>query len=318
VTGCKAQQGWIETISETEDCQITLRDVKTACKTHRLWTNGDLTGQEYFLIENRQLTGFDKYLPCGGLLIWHIDDDVWSNTDESHPKVKLMQADGLAQLKGNWGRGDAGDVWPGFSSKSTFGTVSNPNSKAYSGLDTYISITNIPASSPCMTFDVKVQRSDQAPTGNFNPRIWYRLHNHHHSATPSLDVINDNGTDSRGHIEMRREGDYSGQYWQIKSNRDGTYALRTMFLGPDRQLDVYSHDNSTPVLQKFAHVTGQHWQIKPWGDGTWHLENAYTGQFQYLDTVDGKYDVKMRAADATRPTQRWTITPVRPIGEPGF
>jgi immune inhibitor A len=41
----------------------------------RLWTNG-MSGNQYFLIENRRKTGYDAYLPSEGLLIWHIDENV--------------------------------------------------------------------------------------------------------------------------------------------------------------------------------------------------------------------------------------------------
>ncbi|KAH7089752.1 M6 family metalloprotease domain-containing protein [Paraphoma chrysanthemicola] len=315
---CKANQGWVETIIETENHEITLEEVKTASKIHRLWTNGDTESAEYFLVENRQLTGFDEYLPGRGLLIWHIDDNVWNNTDEHHPKVRLIQADGLEQLKGNWGRGDAGDVFPGFAGVTRFNPSSKPNSKAYDNVDTYVSVTKIPPSASSMTFEVTVKRCDEHATAHFNPRIWYRLKNAHQPTTHCLDVINDNGTDSKGNIEMRNDGNYSGQYWQIKSNDDGTYFLRTMFLGPNRQLDVYIHEKAKPVLQAFAHVTAQYWQIKPWGDGTWHIENSYNGQYQYLDVEDGGINVKLQKADSGRPTQRWTFVPIRDITEPGY
>jgi len=315
---CKQTQGWIDTVTETDNHQITLADVKSGFKTHRLWTNGDSTSQEYYLIENRQLTGFDESLPGPGLLVWHIDDSVWSNTDENHPKVKIMQADGLDQLKANLGRGDAGDVFPGLANNSTFNATSNPDSKAYAGNDTYVSVTGIPPPAALMTFNVTVKPINQPPTGDFDPKKWYRLKNTFQPQTDSLDVINDNGTNSTGLLQMARDGNFTGQYWQIKSNGDGTYALRTLFLGAGRQLDVYSNDKLNPVLANAGFFSGQFWTIKPWGDGTWHLENAYSGQFLYLDTMEGGPKVAMNQANTGRPTQRWTITPIRDITESGF
>ena len=46
----------------------------TDIATHRLWRDG-MRGSEYFLVENRQQTGYDTLIPGGGLLVWHVDDD---------------------------------------------------------------------------------------------------------------------------------------------------------------------------------------------------------------------------------------------------
>jgi immune inhibitor A len=322
-------------VTETENRTLSLQDVKTGFKTHRLWTNGDTNSQEYFLIENRQTTGSDEYLPGKGLLIWHIDDSVWSNTDENHPKVKLMQADGLEQLKFNLGRGDAGDVYPGDTNNPTFDSQSRPDSKSYSGANTYVSVTKIPLPAVTMTFEITVRQSGQPPTGDFNPMMWYRLKNTYQPATHCLDVINDNGTDSTGLLQMAADGRYSGQHWQLKSNGNGSYRLRTLFLGPNRQLSV-KDDKKTPVLQTANPLsTAQSWLIGSWGDGTWHFEvshshcrslgpadrstqNEWLQKHLYLDTMEGGPKVEMNAANAGRPTQRWTIEPIREITEAGF
>ena len=133
--GCKASQDWIDTVVETENHEVTLSDVKSSFTTHRLWKNGEIT-PEYFLIENRQLTGFDESLPGSGLIVWHVDDSVDSNTDENHPLLRIMQADGLQELERKIDFGDAGDPFPGTTNKVTFNATSQPNSKSYNGQDT--------------------------------------------------------------------------------------------------------------------------------------------------------------------------------------
>ncbi|KAF2744498.1 M6 metalloprotease [Sporormia fimetaria CBS 119925] len=315
---CKASQGWIDTIVETSNREITLSDVKTGLTTHRLWTNGDTTSPEYFLLENRQLTGYDESLPGSGLLIWHIDDNMWSNTDEFHPKVKLVQADGEEHLARNWNQGDSGDAFPGLTLKSVFNATSTPNSKAYSGADTYVSVTDIPAAAPEMKFKITVEAIDQPPTGDFSPTVWYRLKNTYMPSTHSLDIINDNGPYSSGELTMSRDANFAGQFWQIKSNNDGTYFLRNLFLGPRRRLDIDGSDRSKPRVVDAGFFSGQFWTIKPWGDGSWHLENAFTGPARYLDTMEGGPRVAMNMANVGRPTQRWTIVPIRDITEIGF
>lgn len=133
-------------VNETTNHQIVLKDVASGAKAHRLWKNGDTASSEYFLIENRQFSGFDASLPGDGLLVWHIDDSIGSNTNELHPMVRLEQADGLEELKSTFG--DAGDPFPGTFKKKAFNATSSPHSKAYSGQDTFVSISNIPGASP--------------------------------------------------------------------------------------------------------------------------------------------------------------------------
>lgn len=265
---------------EDTNHSVTLRDVKAGFKVHRLWKDGDAQSPEYFLVENRQMTGSDEFLPGKGLLIWHIDDRVGSNADENHPWVKLMQADGLDQLKQNFARGDDGDSYPGHTDNRKFSALSNPNSKSYGGEDTFVSVTDIPLSSSTMTFDITVKEGDQPPTDKFDPKMWYRLKNTFQPATHCLDVVNDNGTSSKGFLNMAATGNFSGQHWQLKPNGDGTYFLRTLFLGSDKQLGVQS-DKKTPILQPAnSSAKGQYWTIGQWDhpqDGTWHLEVKHRG-----------------------------------------
>lgn len=54
---------------------------------------------EFYLLECRQQTGWDKYLPGHGMLVWHVDflqrhwDDNTVNDNKSHQYVKLVRAD---------------------------------------------------------------------------------------------------------------------------------------------------------------------------------------------------------------------------------
>ena len=98
---------------------------------------------QYFLVENRQKTRYDAELPGEGLLIWHIDETVDVNSDESHYKVGLEQADGNKDLEDGNNRGDAGDVYPGSSNNTTFDKNSTPNSNSYGGIDTCVAVKNI-------------------------------------------------------------------------------------------------------------------------------------------------------------------------------
>ncbi|EON65729.1 hypothetical protein W97_04968 [Coniosporium apollinis CBS 100218] len=313
---CKATQGWVDVVRPTENGQITCADVKSSKKVHRLWKNGDASSQEYFLVENRQLGGFDNSLPGAGLLVWHIDDSVHNNTNEHHPKVSLVQADGLRQLQNKSSFGDNGDPFPGTADCRSFHSTSNPHSRSHAGDDTFVSITSIPASSPTMTVDITVRPGASGPQSGFNAQTWYRLRNT--LAGHALDVVNDGSGSKYRSIQMAPEGNFSGQHWQIKPRADGSYALCSMFLGAGMQLDIAGEDKKKAHLAPAGNFSGQFWQIKPWGDGSFHLSNLFSGPDLYLDTMEGGTRVAMNSSNTGRPTQRWTITPIRAITESGF
>jgi immune inhibitor A len=159
---CKAGQGWASVINVTARGSLTIPDVKTSHAVHRLWKDG-AAGQEYFLLENRQKTGYDSELPGAGLLVWHVDEQQDSNSDETHYMVGLVQADGKRDLELDKNRGDAGDPYPGSANNQTFDASSTPSSKAFGGQETSVSVTGISASGPTMSAKVKVSATAEPP-----------------------------------------------------------------------------------------------------------------------------------------------------------
>ena len=154
---CKCQQGWVTTVNQTNNQNnVAIEDVKQGYKVLKMFKNGTSTN-EYFLVENRQKILFDKYLPNSGVLIWHIDDSVGSNTNEAHYKVALMQADGKKDLELNHNRGDAGDSYPGSSGNTNFNNSTTPSSKSYAGSNTCVGVNNISAPAAVMHADLTVK-----------------------------------------------------------------------------------------------------------------------------------------------------------------
>ena len=153
---CKVNQGWVSTVVQSTNANVSIPDVKTSHSVYRLWKNA-AGGSEYFLVENRQKTKYDQKLPGDGLLIWHIDESIGENSNEAHPKVKLMQADGLNQLESGVNRGDAGDPFPGSKNKTSFTNSTTPNSKSYAGSNTCVAVTSISPSGPTMTARLSVK-----------------------------------------------------------------------------------------------------------------------------------------------------------------
>ncbi len=87
---CKANQGWVSVVNRTTNGVVTIKDVKSGRQVYRLWKDG-ASGKEYFLLENRQRTLYDRKLPGEGLLIYHVDE---SHRRERRRKPPLHQAAG--------------------------------------------------------------------------------------------------------------------------------------------------------------------------------------------------------------------------------
>lgn len=151
------------TVPSIDQTGVSFQQVETNASVYKLWTNGS-PGNEYFLAENRQQTGYDQFLPSSGMLIWHINESMGGNTNEWWPasglpgfyKVALVQADNLWELEQNTDYGDTGDPYPGSTVNRTFSAASSPNSNAYSGTGTQVSVVSISNSGVTMTADITV------------------------------------------------------------------------------------------------------------------------------------------------------------------
>lgn len=153
---CKLQHKWVAVDNVTDNGKRSVTNVLSSRKVLRLWKGG-IKSQEYFLAEYRGRKGYDKELPGEGLLVWHVDDTIDGNANQLHPKVGLLQADGLKQLEQAANRGDAGDPFPGTSNNTQITAASNPNTLSYGGLDSGVEITNIKPVANGVTIQVKVK-----------------------------------------------------------------------------------------------------------------------------------------------------------------
>ena len=147
---CKEQLGWVTPTVLTGSGSITNMPAKTA--SYRINTPD---ANEYFLIETRQQTEWDIYIPGEGMAIYHIKSDGW-NGDETNKKVDLESADGLTDMDDEANSGDAGDMFPGATNNTLFSDNTNPNMTLYGGTTTGSSISNISHASNLVTFNYSV------------------------------------------------------------------------------------------------------------------------------------------------------------------
>lgn len=151
---CKEQLGWLTTtVVSSSLTGASLSQVETGGEAWKIYPTGGGTS-EYFLVENRQKTGFDLYLPTGGLAVWHIDNSVYGNDDESHKQVDLEEADGKSELDLLESNGDAGDLFPGTYYRRYFNDTTTPNSRNYEEVPTCMGLAAISNSASVMTANV--------------------------------------------------------------------------------------------------------------------------------------------------------------------
>jgi len=139
---CKNQLEWIQTIRLEEPADITIPNPAIQGTSYIIATT---TPNEYFLLENRQQQGFDRYIPASGLLIYHADDNYITNNygainaDPSHRGLYIKQAGGnAASTTAN----RTTDPYPQGTNNS-FLDNSVPNSKSWAGANTNKPVTDI-------------------------------------------------------------------------------------------------------------------------------------------------------------------------------
>lgn len=131
--------GWIDPIVLNEGASIDLENLADSNTGCLIPTN---KSTEFFLLENRQRTGWDAYIPGHGLLIWHVDfvQRVWDNnavnSNPNHNYVRIVPANNNANVNSGWS-------WPGTSRKTSFTSTTTPALKTWSGLAVNMPITDI-------------------------------------------------------------------------------------------------------------------------------------------------------------------------------
>ena len=136
----------------------TLIQVSDSTNTTDMVRINTPNNQQYFLVENRQLTGFDAGLYAyfsvssgGGLAVWHIDTSAANNNTDARRLVDLEEAASPVLDTVGWPLGDihnyyyAGNV-------TQFDATTSPNSALNGGGTSLASVYSVSASGATMTF----------------------------------------------------------------------------------------------------------------------------------------------------------------------
>jgi hypothetical protein len=92
---------------------------------------------EYFLVENRQLVGYDAGLAACGVIVYHVDEGVTfsnkANANEAHRLLDVVEADGSKAIDTYGYQGSAADLFPGSSGHVDFSDATVPPATLHSG-----------------------------------------------------------------------------------------------------------------------------------------------------------------------------------------
>ncbi len=140
---CRAELGWMEVAVLENPADIVLKNPLEKAIAYRINTE---TPNEYFLLENRQKQDWDAYIPGGGLLIYHVDENNvgWTgNSVNSNPlrrglyvkQANCSATNGCAENRET-------DPFPQ-GTKNSFTDQTIPNAKSWANVNTNKPVTEI-------------------------------------------------------------------------------------------------------------------------------------------------------------------------------
>lgn len=163
----KMQHGWVATTNVSQSTQGVRVPPTTAnggrvCKIK----SPTFTKDQFLLLESRARTGFDKYLPGEGLLVWRVDlsKEMFA---PATPGMQLVQADGEQQLEfpDSTSQGDDGDPFPGSQGVVQIADLLNEPSTSFPGQRSGVRLSNIRFDADGVaTFDVTITKAAPAVT----------------------------------------------------------------------------------------------------------------------------------------------------------
>jgi M6 family metalloprotease-like protein len=116
------------------------------------------TTNEFWLLENRQQTGFDAYLPGHGMIIYHVDENgiatAGNEINATHPQYMYPVAANASANPPDYGTINSSSCpFPGTGDKTAFTDDTTPRAYSWAGQPTYKPVSNIAETSGVIYFD---------------------------------------------------------------------------------------------------------------------------------------------------------------------
>lgn len=149
--------GFINPTELNASGHYTLANIHESNKCYRIST---LIPNEYFILENRQQSRWDEYLPGSGMLVYHVDmTDMspWNynkvNVNPQHPYLSLVRADdqsSSASIKDT-----ASDPFPGSTGVTSLDNTTSPSLLSWGEIPCPFTLYNISETDGEVSFQVK-------------------------------------------------------------------------------------------------------------------------------------------------------------------
>ena len=110
--------GWMEIANLTEEGDLEIKPIDKGGNAYRIANDNDVSGNEYFVIENIQKIGINSGQKGNGLVVYHVDYNKTAfsllgnsvNNQKGHPRMTVVPADGLLFAQYNVGKTIDGKV----------------------------------------------------------------------------------------------------------------------------------------------------------------------------------------------------------------
>jgi M6 family metalloprotease-like protein len=158
--------GFITPKDITDEGSFTLEPLNVSNTGYRI---NSATKDEYFLLENRQKTGWDAYLPGHGMLVFRVDSTdvkVWESNDinvnPAHNYYELIRATPTHSSSSSTTVTDSqGDPFPGSGKVTALNNFTSPNFRSWKGIATPIILSKISESSDgIISFSTELESID--------------------------------------------------------------------------------------------------------------------------------------------------------------
>lgn len=144
--------GWKPLVELHNPTHVTLKPLSEGGTGYKIVNEAH--PNEFYVVEYRDKSGWNKYAPAEGMLVTHVDylSSAWHdnsvNNDPDHQRVSIIPADGKLTAQTL-----AGDTYPGLSKNTSLTATSHPAAKVYRGGFMNKDITDITATNGMVTFN---------------------------------------------------------------------------------------------------------------------------------------------------------------------